>query len=409
MNGARPATAERPLSTGPGPTLVRYWGSYLKSPAQAERLAGYFTAVAAAGWRSVLVCCQPPSREEWLRPLSDIGVEIRYLPRARGNFDLRCIRGTRRLCADVRPDILHCDNTHTSPLIGAWMAGVPVRLWTKHAMQPAYEAMRKPTLRDRLAPSVRVSVWAATAVLPISRAIAAELTALGVPRRRLREMPLPHSAPLPTVDRATARARFACPPGALVIGTIGRAIPVKGWDVLLSAFAEVRPRLPAARLLLVGSSSAADERGCRSILDRMVIARGLEGAVIWAGHLIDPSFALRAMDLFVLPSRSEGFSLALIEALAAGVPAVSTRVGIAPDVITDGDNGLLVDRNDVVALAAALLAAGANPERLRRMSAAAAKPLRGVPTPADHAAGLLALYEELLSRRASGDRRRPPV
>ena len=397
------------MSTGPRPTVVRYWGSYVKSPAQAERLAGYFTAVASAGWRSVLVCCQPPSHEEWLRPLSDMGVEIRYLPRARGNFDWRCIRRTRRLCADVRPDVMHCDNTHTSPLIGAWMAGVPVRLWTKHAMQPAYEAMRMPTLHDRLAPSVRLSAWAATGVLPISRAIAVELRALGLPARKLREMSLPQAAPAPTVDRATARARFDCLPGDFVIGTIGRAIAVKGWDVLLSAFAEVRPRLPAARLLLVGSSSAADERDCRSILDRMVIARGLEGAVIWTGHLTDPFIALRAMDLFVLPSRSEGFSLALIEALAAGVPAVSTRVGIAPDVITDGENGLLVDRNDVAALAAALLAVGGNPERRFRMSAAAAMPLRGVPTPAEHAAALLGLYEELLSRRGGSDRRRPPV
>jgi hypothetical protein len=64
-----------------------------------------------------------------------------------------------------RPDILHCDNTHTSPLIGAWLAGVKIRLWTKHAMEPAFEAGTQPGLRDRLAVSLRVSTSLATKTL----------------------------------------------------------------------------------------------------------------------------------------------------------------------------------------------------------------------------------------------------
>ena len=383
-----------------GPTVVRYWGSYFKSPEQARRIAGYFSALLEAGWRCHLVCCQPPSDDQWLAPFADGRIHLHYLPRARGNFDVQCMNRARQLSRDTGTDVLHCDNTHTSPLLGAWAAGVPVRLWTKHAMQPAYEDLRAPTLRDRLAPAVRASATVATMVLPISRVMGAELVGLGLPPHKVRVMPLPVMSAA-TIAREPARSRFGCSSDDVVFGTIGRAAPVKGWDVLLKAFADVAARLPQARLLLVGSVSSSEERAFRVTLDAIVTARGLGSSVAWTGHLTDIGPALAAMDAFVLPSRSEGFSLALLEALTAGLPVISTRVGIAPDVVVDGTNGLLVERDDARDLADAMTRVGADSIFRERLRTGAANPLPGIPSPDEHARALLELYESLLSEPRS--------
>jgi glycosyltransferase involved in cell wall biosynthesis len=104
------------------------------------------------------------------------------------------------------------------------------------------------------------------------------------------------------------------------------------------------------------------------------------------------------MDVFVLPSRSEGFSLALLEGLTAGLPVISTRVGIAPDVVEDGANGLLVERDDVHALADAMMRVAVDDVFRERLRTGAAKPLSGIPGMDEHARALLELYESLLSR-----------
>jgi glycosyltransferase involved in cell wall biosynthesis len=378
------------------PSLIRYWGSSFKTPREAVRIAGYFSAAVAAGWECWLVSCRPPENLAWADPVTESGVRIEYLPRASGNFDRACVQRTWRLCRRVRPDVFHCDNTHTSPLVGAWTAGVRVRLWSKHAMEPAFEAVREPSFRERLAPSLKLSIALCTQVLPISHAIEKELIGLGVPPRKLTMLPLPvaeNDAML--LDRAAARERFGFRPEDVVISTIGRAVPVKGWDVLLRALAAARERIPAAKLLLAGSTAAQDEKPFYERLVRFIDEHGLAGSVRFTGHLTDIGPALRASDMFVLPSRSEGYSLALLEALTAGLPAVSTRVGIAPEVIVEGRNGRLVERENASDLARGLVAM-ADPAERQRCTASGPTRIPGIPSAAEHSAALLALYERLL-------------
>jgi glycosyltransferase involved in cell wall biosynthesis len=378
------------------PSLIRYWGSSFKTPREAVRIAGYFSAAVAAGWECWLVSCRPPENLAWADPVTESGVRIEYLPRASGNFDRACVQRTWRLCRRVRPDVFHCDNTHTSPLVGAWTAGVRVRLWSKHAMEPAFEAVREPSFRERLAPSLKLSIALCTQVLPISHAIEKELIGLGVPPRKLTMLPLPvaeNDAML--LDRAAARERFGFRPEDILISTLGRAVPVKGWDVLLRALAEARERIPAAKLLLAGSTAAQDEKPFYERLVRFIDEHGLAGSVRFTGHLTDIGPALRASDMFVLPSRSEGYSLALLEALTAGLPVVSTRVGIAPEVIVEGRNGRLVERENASDLARGLVAM-ADPAERQRCTASGPTRIPGIPSAAEHSAALLALYERLL-------------
>ena len=378
-------------------TLVRYWGSYFKSARDVRRIASYFRRCREAGWQCCLVCCQPPEDPAWLDPLVEMGVAIEYLPRARGNFDLGCILSTFALCRRRRCAVLHCDNTHTSPLLGAWLARVPVRIWTKHSMEPAFEEGRTPTIRERLAPSLWVSGRIATRVLGVSEAVAAELRRLRVPASRVVALNLPFErTEVARVPADVARARFGLHASDVVASSIGRAEPVKAWDALVRAFGEIADAVPALRLVLVGSVRPPSAGSYYDGILRYLDSRGIRDRVIFTGHLQDLSEVFSVSDFFVLPSRSEGCSLALLEALSYGLPCVATRVGAAAELIREGENGLLVDRDNVPALAQAIRRIGSDDNLRDAMSRKAALPPAFPDYPA-HGDVLFGIYTELLA------------
>lgn len=178
------------------------------------------------------------------------------------------------------------------------------------------------------------------------------------------------------------------------MATLGHAVPVKGWDVLLQAFARVAARHPRARLVLAGSCEAPEERGFFSRLQSVIQTHPLSQTVRFTGHLADAAPLHRAADVFVLPSRSEGCANALIEALDAGLPCVATRVGNAAELITEGVNGFLVERGDADALANALLRTC--DDALRAAMARRAKLPATVPSLAEYSAQLADDYEVLV-------------
>lgn len=381
-------------------TLVRYWGSYFKSLRHSRRVAAYFARCSEAGWRCVLVACRPPEDPAWNEPIEALGVEIVYLPRIRRNFDPGGVARTFRLCRSFGADVFHCDNTHTSPLIGAAAAGVPVRLWSKRSMEPAFEAGREPGLKERIAISLRVSCALATRTLPVSELVADELVRKGIPRSRIQVLlsAVEPGENVPT-PRDRARAALGVAPDVILIAAVGRADPVKGWDLLLRSFASASGRVPGLQLLLVGSVGAPQEAAFKAQLDRLIAELGIGAAVRFTGHLPTIADVLGAADVFALPSRSEGHSLALVEALRAGLPCVASNVGGAPELIRQGENGMLFARGDERALADALVALAADASLRSRIAAAARWGLR-MPTPAEHSKALFDLYTELLSRHA---------
>ena len=162
------------------------------------------------------------------------------------------------------------------------------------------------------------------------------------------------------------------PPDRPRLVTLGNIRRVKGHDTLLRAFAAVLPHFPEATLEIGGATLEPD---FRAELDRIVADHNLSAHVTFAGS-IDGLGAqqqfLSGATLFVLPSRSEGFSNAIIEAMAAGLPVVATRVGgNAEAVLDDGaaqETGLLVPPDDIPALTQALLTLLRDPARMARMS-----------------------------------------
>jgi glycosyltransferase involved in cell wall biosynthesis len=123
------------------------------------------------------------------------------------------------------------------------------------------------------------------------------------------------------------------PEAAPVIGWVGRLVPIKGLPVLIEALALLPPALGNARLLLVGDGSE------RARLEALAQRLGVADRVELAGHVDDPAALYPRMSLFALPSLHEGVPLALLEAMAAGVPCVAAAVGGIPEMA--GDHGAI--------------------------------------------------------------------
>jgi glycosyltransferase involved in cell wall biosynthesis len=192
-----------------------------------------------------------------------------------------------------------------------------------------------------------------------------------------------------TTDRSEdekdgARRRLSLPADAFVIGSVGRLAQVKGHDRLIKAFARgVEADVNRYSLSAIGNTKNQEPRTknspClllvgdgpeRARLEQLAQDLGVSGQVIFAGYQSDPSPYYDAMDLFVLPSRSEGLSISLLEAMAAGVPVAVTDVGENKAVIEDGRCGLVLP-DDEEDWKSALTPAMADLPRLAAMAGAA--------------------------------------
>jgi glycosyltransferase involved in cell wall biosynthesis len=151
--------------------------------------------------------------------------------------------------------------------------------------------------------------------------------------------------------RAVMRQQMNIPEQAPVITTVGNIRKVKGIDVLVEAAARVYRNYPNAVFLVAGRKS--EEQHCRE-LENTIASLGLTANFRLLGSREDVFSILRTSDVFCLPSRSEGFSNALIEAMACRLPCVATDVGGNKEVLAHGETGLLVPSEDSQALATAL-------------------------------------------------------
>jgi glycosyltransferase involved in cell wall biosynthesis len=146
------------------------------------------------------------------------------------------------------------------------------------------------------------------------------------------------------------RRGWGVPADGMLIGTVARLVPQKALHVLLQAFRAFSERTgTGARLAIVGRGPL------ESSLARQAERLGLGDKVIWAGFREDIPAVMAAFDVFALSSEYEGFGLVLLEAMAAGRPVVATRVSAIPEVVADGESGLLIPRGDVSAMADAFM------------------------------------------------------
>jgi glycosyltransferase involved in cell wall biosynthesis len=166
--------------------------------------------------------------------------------------------------------------------------------------------------------------------------------------------------------RAVAKPDVGLLEGVPVIGMVGRLIePEKGLAVLLEGMARLAgPPAPlSCQLLIVGEGPA------RRQLHDLCARLGILSRVAFAGMRRDIADLLPLFDVFVMPSLSEGFGIAIVEAMAAGRPVVASAVGGIPEIVKQGETGLLVPPGDPVALAAAIRDLLTQPDRARALGA----------------------------------------
>ena len=138
------------------------------------------------------------------------------------------------------------------------------------------------------------------------------------------------------------------PEGTRLVGTVGRLNPVKDQSTLLRAFSRVHGGMADTALVLVGDGTL------REALEAEAVALGIADAVRFLGDRGDVDVLLPGFDVFVLSSRSEGYSMALLEACAAGLPIIATDVGGNREIVRDGVNGRVVAAGSEVVLAEAI-------------------------------------------------------
>jgi glycosyltransferase involved in cell wall biosynthesis len=169
-------------------------------------------------------------------------------------------------------------------------------------------------------------------------------------------------------ERGEVRSGLGIPPDAFVAGTVGRLAPQKGLDVLLAAAQRVLAQRGDAWFVIVGSGELA------GALRAQAGELGIAGRVVFTGARQDVERLLPAFDLFVSSSLWEGLPTAILEAMAARVPVVATRVSGTVELVEDGLTGLLAPPGDSDALAKTILAIMEQPDAAAAM-AARARPL----------------------------------
>ncbi len=200
-------------------------------------------------------------------------------------------------------------------------------------------------------------------------------------RYGLDELPAAPSEPTPAAAGIPADAPLAL--------AVGRLIEQKDHATLLRAFARVRSAVPQARLAILGSGPLEAETR------RLVAELGLDDAVAIPGRTDIREWLERA-DVFVHTSRWEGFGIVLLEAMLAGLPVVATRVSAHPEIVADGETGLLVEPGDDAGLAEALGALLADPARAAALGAAGKRRARDEFSVARMTDRTLAVYDDAL-------------
>lgn len=186
----------------------------------------------------------------------------------------------------------------------------------------------------------------ADAFVSLSSEIARELREGGVPPAKTLTIPngvdTERFRPVEDAEKRVLRTRLGIPSHAPVAVYSGRLVRYKGLPILLQAWREILSRHPAARLLLVGAGGA-DLHNCEEELRRYVETTGLRESVVFTGFVERVEPWLQAADLFVFPTEEEAFGIALVEAMACGLPIVTTWTGGIRDIITPDRDALVVE------------------------------------------------------------------
>jgi glycosyltransferase involved in cell wall biosynthesis len=317
----------------------------------------------------------------------------------RTEMDLTAAWRLARVLRDLRPDIVHAHDPHAVAMAAlARSIGGP-------DPAPLLVASRRVDFRIRQNAFSRWKYRQVDVFICASECIRQMLLADGVePERAVtvhEGVDIDHIDAAPPAD---VRAAFWLPHGAPLVGNVAALVPHKGQRYLVEAAALVVRRMPDARFLIVGDGEL------RATLEQAVRREQLEKHVIFTGFRPDVLSLIKGFDLFVMSSVTEGLGTSLLDAMAASRAVVATRTGGIPEVVVDGETGLLVPPRDAHALAEAIIRLLGD-ESLRAAFGRAGRQRVERRFSADRmVAATLAVYESLAGRSPGADTPgRPPA
>jgi glycosyltransferase involved in cell wall biosynthesis len=281
------------------------------------------------------------------RQVPELGREIR------GGQDFTALRSLVRLIREFKPHIVHTHTAKAGTLgrLAAWFCGVPVVVHTYHGhvFRGYFSPMKTRAF-------VAIERWLArrtSCLVAVSDQVRREVLECGIGRPdRFTIVPLGLDLDRyldADARRGELRRELGVAANIPLIGIIARLVPIKAHEIFLQVAQSLARTRPDAQFVIVGDGERRQE------LESLAGQLGVRERTRFLGWRGDLDRIYADLDAIVLTSRNEGSPVALIEAMASGRPVVSTRVGGVPDLITDGQHGLLAPMDDVEALAAQVL------------------------------------------------------
>jgi glycosyltransferase involved in cell wall biosynthesis len=290
------------------------------------------------------VCCLD-DEGLWGKDLRNLGVAVAELRRGAGFRPSLADRIARR-AASVGASVIHCH--HYTPFVYGALAKLRRRglrvLYTEHGRL----SDAAPSAKRRLANLVLRQL--PDAVTAVSRDLREHMTAEGF---RSADVEILHNGiPIPSLPTpegsVRARATLGLPRGQFVVGSVGRLDPVKHFPALLDATHALNRDGIDTMLVIAGEGPDG------AALRAHARVKSIQDRVRFLGHCSDVRALLPAFDVYVNSSIFEGVSLTILEAMAASLPIVATRVGGTPEVVGDGETGILVEARSAEAIASAV-------------------------------------------------------
>lgn len=258
----------------------------------------------------------------------------------KSRFDWRAIKQVSQIAKEGRFEIIHAHTPRSAVVAraAAALTGLPM---VYHVHSPTSRDTTH-RLRNRLNHWIeRVSLTRIAALIAVSESLRRHMLSLGYPSSRV--FTVPNGVGVPHVQRDATR------PGSWTLGMTALFRPRKGLESLLDALAILYRQGVPLRLRAVGPFETDEYKNeIHQRIDRL----GIGHLIDWTGFVTDVATELTKMDLFVLPSLfGEGLPMVVLEAMAAGVPVIATRVEGVPEAIEHGVSGLIANPNDPVSLA----------------------------------------------------------
>jgi glycosyltransferase involved in cell wall biosynthesis len=377
-------------STSPGDVSVLALIDHFVMGGAESQLTRFALAAEGSGIRLSIACLEERDGNPAAAPLVEHGFAPANLSLT-GRHGPRSVQAVRRHIAAVNPQIVH---THlgTSDMLGGLAArslGVPA-VSTIHASSwgPGANARR------------RLVRACAARIIAVSDSARREYLSHGWARED--QIVTVHNgidAVAAPGEGVAVRRELGLAPDDLVVGMISALRPEKGHDIALEVVRSLRDVYPRLRLLIVGRGALADQIAAQ--------AADLGERVVMAGMRHDVMRVFDAADVCLQPSRTDAFPTTLIEAMAAGVPVLATAVEGIPEIITDGETGVLVPAPPrAQEFAGALRPLLGDPDRRRRLAHAGRLEYERRLTTRPWVAGTRAVYDSVVAQSGRAGRRR---